>query len=1173
MFNQLKRISPTLGNLLNKSKEGNTTPPVVPQDGATAPHPPAAVAPDNLPPAQPPGTKTKGRTVAKQKTSGRRKLAKRGDAVTTSATPRTSRPSTARAMRNERRQLVREGRFSPHKPHNSKACRRLSTDASGTSDEASLEVVQSSSRASSPHTSEQVKHSLPDVFVDQSAACTSPPSADSNFLIVPPETGARNKTTVRGERSRMASEDCYNNPESIFGLLEEVKKQVASYPRLLLENKWGEHIEPRYAEIKIALDRLSKCVIMNNFTDVFAAEISTLSDQLDQERKRLLENLQDAANTHPQGSVYRSYSARNVGGPETHGASHPPSEADDSSFHGWTAEGEIQDMESRVTKLEYKFRRHRQDSRQVAKQVSRLVDTASVQIATLVTSIEDQSNQIDSLATDLGVLNGKLNLLQNPPIPSEVAALSARLAKLEQLHMPSPRPLTLKEVDNRIMSALASHRLPQESPDPTPLMGGAAEPRGRADQAEKSLQFEVNTLKKITKDLEDQLRDLEQQHSSISPSTMRVSSTPINNSAQPRETSILEVEYLKRSLEKKIERLERLTSASVCESTDITEIRKRHSVDLPKVQRLLEEFTKGVSGYCKGGANDAFYRRCLEASDQAEAWMESVESLYDKKDIHAVDTEKDKGNAEVTPFSGDHTQTIFEFLDDFESAFMAVGTSKRRANLMYKKYLTDWIRLHTSSLMNDYSELKAWLVEQYGAAESIAKVLVEYLESLKKPTGTDSDKLTFYITISHTLTRFERLETLPQLPELKTHIQSWHVLDRLVGILPKADDNAFMKVLRDHGLSTKKMQGPYVLAHLKQFVLSRVDDLRRNVERESKTNPAANKPKAKVALVATEPEPTGPGDSSSTESDDDSHGPHVNTAGASSPQQQWWTNGLAFPCFLSGHDHEIGSCKEFLSMSANERRQASRGSDHKICWACLRPTMLCKLSCGTNPKAFEGLLCKSCKPYKPPGSMRNKAPLSIFFCTKEQHQKNRPQPSVVSKEIKKYLKVFPKGLDERAVVYANLGFVCSTSIACNCVKGNCKHGKPKTSPPTPSGDTPVIDTETGDFADLEKVAEITDSEEEACLLMQWIRIGKSNCLVMFDRGANVNLIDGNLAERENLQVVSDQPSGVKVVGGGARPPQSLVNTKWCLGQPRLGNSTRLSAMAWHPLLPNSQNMT
>ena len=118
-----------------------------------------------------------------------------------------------------------------------------------------------------------------------------------------------------------------------------------------------------------------------------------------------------------------------------------------------------------------------------------------------MTSIEDQSNQIDSLATDLGVLNGKLNLLQNSPIPSEVAALSARLAKLEQLHMPSPRPLTLKEVDNRIMSALASHRLPQESPDPTPLMGGAAEPRGRADQAEKSLQFEVNTLKKITKDL------------------------------------------------------------------------------------------------------------------------------------------------------------------------------------------------------------------------------------------------------------------------------------------------------------------------------------------------------------------------------------------------------------------------------------------------------------------------------------------------------------------------------------------------------------------------------------------------------------------------------------------------------------------------------------------------
>ena len=50
--------------------------------------------------------------------------------------------------------------------------------------------------------------------------------------------------------------------------------------------------------------------------------------------------------------------------------------------------------------------------------------------------------------------------------------------------------------------------------------------------------------------------------------------------------------------------------------------------------------------------------------------------------------------------------------------------------------------------------------------------------------------------------------------------------------------------------------------------------------------------------------------------------------------------------------------------------------------------------------------------------------------------------------------------------------------------------------------------------------------------MQILKIGSSEVLTFFDRGANVNLIDGKLAISENLKRMSEKPSTLKVVGGG-----------------------------------------
>ena len=49
--------------------------------------------------------------------------------------------------------------------------------------------------------------------------------------------------------------------------------------------------------------------------------------------------------------------------------------------------------------------------------------------------------------------------------------------------------------------------------------------------------------------------------------------------------------------------------------------------------------------------------------------------------------------------------------------------------------------------------------------------------------------------------------------------------------------------------------------------------------------------------------------------------------------------------------------------------------------------------------------------------------------------------------------------------------------------------------------------------------------------MQTVRIGKTDTLVFFDTGANIHLIDGELAIKERLQQISNRPTSLSVVGG------------------------------------------
>ena len=50
-------------------------------------------------------------------------------------------------------------------------------------------------------------------------------------------------------------------------------------------------------------------------------------------------------------------------------------------------------------------------------------------------------------------------------------------------------------------------------------------------------------------------------------------------------------------------------------------------------------------------------------------------------------------------------------------------------------------------------------------------------------------------------------------------------------------------------------------------------------------------------------------------------------------------------------------------------------------------------------------------------------------------------------------------------------------------------------------------------------------------ILQWIRIGGSDLLIFYDRGASLNLIQGCIAEKEGLHRVSSNPGKLRVGGG------------------------------------------
>ena len=100
--------------------------------------------------------------------------------------------------------------------------------------------------------------------------------------------------------------------------------------------------------------------------------------------------------------------------------------------------------------------------------------------------------------------------------------------------------------------------------------------------------------------------------------------------------------------------------------------------------------------------------------------------------------------------------------------------------------------------------------------------------------------------------------------------------------------------------------------------------------------------------------------------------------------------------------------------------------------------------------------------------------------------------------------------------------------------------------PTISGSVPAFDTRTGEEVSVPTTSIVPGPVDHPTYILQWIKLGSSELLVFFYRGASCSLIQGDIAEKEGLPVVSSSPVKLRV-GGGLEIDTVYGVYKVCLG--------------------------
>ena len=172
------------------------------------------------------------------------------------------------------------------------------------------------------------------------------------------------------------------------------------------------------------------------------------------------------------------------------------------------------------------------------------------------------------------------------------------------------------------------------------------------------------------------------------------------------ETNKRECEIVRKEIERTEKQLKQLILNDIyAESVDISLIKKYKTIDVPCVHAAIGSIQKSLQRYVKFSGMDSRY--CDEINDlldEAENWCLRVEVLYNKAEIHSINTSKGD-TADVGVFSDNAEVTVYEFLEAAEIAYLGWGNSVQKANRLYNRHLSEEIKSMLINKSDSYAEI------------------------------------------------------------------------------------------------------------------------------------------------------------------------------------------------------------------------------------------------------------------------------------------------------------------------------------------------------------------------------------------------------------------------------------------------------------------------------------
>ena len=614
-------------------------------------------------------------------------------------------------------------------------------------------------------------------------------------------------------------------------------------------------------------------------------------------------------------------------------------------------------------------------------------------------------------------------------------------------------------------------------------------------------------------------------------------SNRVNTHPPPRNNDLPAKKIFEHSLKQCYKRLTEIVDSPVDASSSELTILESEAKVIPQLEKLIEKSYTTLGKYALlGCADQTLIDQITEVIENANDWASNVSTLYRQHEMYSVHNSKGL-NLEVKPFDGSGTQTVYQFLRSFEGKHKGRGTELQRAEILYNNYLSPRIRSQTSKFSTEYSKLKIWLIDEYGDNITVSDSLISNIENMSKPGSNCTKKGEYFLKLDCMIKDLKKTSLEDGIDKnlFNDHISSQQIVTRMVLLLPYEEQLEFKKEVNAKGFDTKKLRGEYVFTLFSNFVENTAQALD---SMAPKLNPPKEKPKAKpVVFHATTTDEPAQGEED--EEDDlslrDQPGlppaPAVHAAQRKKPaplkQQQnsgtgWYDSKFKHPCPIKSHSHEIYECNEFFSANAKQRKAFSM---KKLCFSCLGPRQFCTIQ--KNEKSLRycqklekvgQLICQGCVDFCKHNDIPS-SPFNVLLCPEIAHSK----PS--KPEVTKLLKELWPAMNSNEIANKMVFHLSVSNVANDRVIS--------------SKDTidVVFNTSTGDRCDM-----IQDSgpfsgqihpppEDPSVYVMQWIRIGSSDCLCFFDTGANIHMVSGDLAERERVKIISQNPTTLKVVGG------------------------------------------